>query len=396
MTVKVYRERGLASLIQRIFSYVKEFARALFIRSGDALYISGCPGGSRFYRCRNQGEELELYGIKARAVSQDNLNLNMLIKKFEVFIFQRVIYNKHIESVINFIKKEGKTIIFETDDLVFDPRFISHMHYFNFFGEEEKGWYRNGIGREILEDPYVRDCIVSTHYLADRLREKYPRKNIFISTNKLGNDQVRWAREALANKDKIKPKDGKVRIGYFSGSRSHDSDFETISKVLLRILRENKNVVLMTVGHLELNGEFSRLKNQIEKFSFVPLKKLSELILRSDINVVPLEIDNPFCQAKSALKFFEAGVLEIPTVASATDSFQRVIENEKNGFLAKNENDWYKYLMLLIKNENLRKEIGQNARESSLEKHTTQKVHSDTEKLAKFIKQKINDSKSKK
>ena len=391
MTVKVYRERGLISLIRRIFLYLKEFTLALFIKPGDVLYISGCPGGSRFYRCQNQAEELELYGIKSRIVSQDNLNLLRLTGKFKVFIFQRVIYNKHIKNVINAIKNQKKPIIFETDDLVFDPRYIPLMHYYNFFGDEEKSWYQNGIGREILEDAYVKNCIVSTDFLARALKQKYPNKNVFISYNRLNRKQVSQAGKALAKKNKIKPNDGKIRIGYFSGSRSHDNDFETISNVLLGILKENEDAVLMTVGHLDINGKFGEVRSQIEKFDFVPLRKLPELMLKADINIVPLEIDNPFCQAKSALKYFEAGLLEIPTVATATDSFKRIIENGRNGFLAENENDWRGYVGKLIKNKELRIKMGREAREDSLQKHTTQKIHPGTKKLAEFIKKELKN-----
>jgi len=385
MVVKVYKERGLISLIRRIFQYLKEFAASLFFTSGDVLYISGCPGSSRFYRCFNQAEELKLYGLKSKIVSQDNLNLLKLTGKFNIFIFQRVIYNEHIKNTINSIKKQKKPIIFETDDLVFDPRYIPLMHYYNFFGDEEKSWYQNGIGREILKDAYVKNCIVSTDFLARALKQKYPNKNIFISYNKLNRKQVSQARKALAKKNEIKLNDGKIRIGYFSGSRSHDNDFETISNVLLEILKENKDAVLMTVGHLDINGKLGEVRSQIEKFDFVPLKKLPELMLKADINIVPLEIDNPFCQAKSALKYFEAGLLEIPTVATATDSFRKFIKNGESGFLAENENDWRDYVGKLIKDERLRVKIGREAREDSLREHTTQKIHPGTKKLAEFI-----------
>jgi len=391
MTVKVYKERGLINLIRRVFLYLKEFVLALFIRPGDVLYISGCPGGSRFYRCHNQAEELKLYGIKSKIISQDNLNLLRVVKKFKVFIFQRVIYNEHIKDTISVIKKQKKAIIFETDDLVFDPRYISFMHYYNFFGDEEKSWYRNGIGREILEDAYAENCIVSTDFLKEALREKYPDKNIFISYNKLNKNQIKYAQQALSKKEKIKPNDGKIRIGYFSGSQSHDNDFETISNVLLEILKENKDAVLMTVGQLDINGKFGEVRSQIEKFDFIPLKKLPELMLKADIDIVPLEINNPFCQAKSALKFFEAGLLEIPTVAAATDSFEKVIKNGENGFLAEDENDWREYITKLIKEKELRIKIGRKAKEDSLRKHTAKKIHSDTKKLAEFIKSELKN-----
>jgi len=394
--VKVYKEKGAVSLLQRIFLHVKKLSKEIFLflkypKKYDILYVSGCSGGSKYYRCYNQAEELKLYGLKSVITSQHNSFLINLIKKFDIFIFQRVIYNPYIEEVIKEIKKQRKIIIFETDDLVFAPEYIPYMHYYNYMSEEERSWYQNGIGREILEDPYITNCILSTRFLAKTLKKKYPTKNIFVSTNKLNKKQVAWAEKALKNKNKIKFNDGRVRIGYFSGSKSHDRDFATIYNVVLEILKENKNVILMIVGYLDLNDNFLEVKNQIERYPFVSMKKLSELILRSDINIAPLEIDNPFCQAKSGIKFFEAGILGVPTIASATDSFKDIIENGKNGFIAESEENWYNYLRLLIKNEELRREIGEKARVDSLRKHTANNNHPETKKLVEFIKSNIRE-----
>lgn len=397
MTVKIYNERGFISLIQRIFLYLNDLARGLFFlikynKKKDILYISGCPGSSRFYRCLNQSEELANYGLKTEIINQNNPYVKYMLRNFDTFIFQRVIYNKHISNIIKEIKKQKKEIIFETDDLVFDPEYIPQMHYYNFMSEEEKGWYENGIGREVLEDSYVKKCIVSTELLGKKLKEKYPEKNVYVSENKLNKKQAYWAEKALKKKEKIKVGDGKIRIGYFSGSKSHDADFEAVSDVILKILQEDSNVILMVVGHLNIDGKFSVVKNQIERHSFVPLRKLPQLILLADINIIPLEIDNPFCQAKSGLKFFEAGLVEVPTIASSTEPLRQIIENEKSGFLAETENDWEKYLKLLIGDQDLRIQIGSQAKIDSLEKYTTQKIHPGTEKLAKYMSRKIKKS----
>ena len=391
MTKKVYRERGFTSLTQRIIEYVKgvvEFYWFYFISGPiDILYVSGCPGGSKLYRCNNQAEELKLYGIKARIVSQNIFIFGKKIKKFKVFIFQRVVFNKHLKKILRMIKQEGKTVIFETDDLVFDPQYFSYMNHT--MTAQEKKWYTNGIGREFLEDSYIKDCVVSTDYLKQAMLQKYPHKQVFVSYNKLNQKQIQWANQALEKKDKIKVQDDKVRIGYFSGSKSHDKDFDVVKNALLKILQENKNAILVIVGYLKLSSDFETVKDQIEMKNFVSLKKLATLILNCDINLAPLEIANPFCQAKSGLKFFEAGILEVPTIASATGSFKQLIKNGENGFLAENENDWYKYLTALIKDKKLRSQIGETARKDSLKKHTTQQKHPVTKKYAEFLKSKI-------
>jgi len=390
----VYRTRGFLALIQRGIFYSKENFNVIFFiffkPGANVLFISGCPGGAKYYRCKNQSEMLSNCGITSRVYNQQSMNLLYLVDKFDVFIFQRVIYNDYMRRMIRLIKNRGKKIIYETDDLVFDPAYLPYMDYYNYMGQLEKTWYENGIGREILENKYVKHCVVATDYLAQAMLKKYPDKKVFVSYNKLGREQLALAQRTLAKREQLKIKDGKIRIGYFSGSKSHNKDFDTVVDVLVKILKENANAVLMLVGHLDLNGKFSQVTSQIERVPFVPVQKLPELILRADINIAPLEINNPFCQAKSALKFFEAGVLEVPTIASATPDFVRCIRNGENGFIAENNVEWEEFLTRLIQDENLRKKIGHQAKIDSLEKHTAAKK-SEAEEFIKFIQEIINN-----
>ena len=59
-----------------------------------------------------------------------------------------------------------------------------------------------------------------------------------------------------------------------------------------------------------------------------------------DVNLAPLEIGNPYCESKSQLKIFEAGLVEVPTIASAISSYIEAIDHEVDGFLASTEQDW--------------------------------------------------------
>lgn len=90
-----------------------------------------------------------------------------------------------------------------------------------------------------------------------------------------------------------------------------------------------------------------------------------------DINIAPLEIGNPFCESKSELKFFEAGIVGVPTVAAATAPFVEAIADGIDGFVANGTEQWIAKLEKLILDENLRKEIGAKAREKAISRYTT-------------------------
>ena len=90
------------------------------------------------------------------------------------------------------------------------------------------------------------------------------------------------------------------------------------------------------------------LEQQIEWRSLQPLLNLPTEMARLDINLAPLEVGNPFCEAKSELKFFDAALVNVPTVASPTGPFRRAIDHGRTGFLATSGDDWYLYLKRLV------------------------------------------------
>ncbi len=80
-----------------------------------------------------------------------------------------------------------------------------------------------------------------------------------------------------------------------------------------------------------------------------------------DINIAPLEVGNRYCEAKSELKYFEAALAGVPTVASPTQPFVDAIRAGQTGFLASSHEEWYARLKDLIQDPALRTSIANNA-----------------------------------
>ncbi len=64
--------------------------------------------------------------------------------------------------------------------------------FYKNLNETEKSFLKNGLGAEILNDPYVKTCTTTTSFLADKLREKG--KEVFIVRNKLSAEDLKLAR----------------------------------------------------------------------------------------------------------------------------------------------------------------------------------------------------------
>ncbi|PIR73662.1 MAG: hypothetical protein COU40_01195 [Candidatus Moranbacteria bacterium CG10_big_fil_rev_8_21_14_0_10_35_21] len=410
----VLKRDGLFQGGRRLLEYLKSFFQNIFQnKSGDILILTGGVGDSALYRSIHLAEELNIHGFSTVAIIQDRPFLKTLSKKFKIFIFHRVIWTGNVAKLVNEIKKQQKEIIFETDDLVFDSKYYRATEQYaamNFF---QKKQYATGIGEEILKDPYVKTCTCTTSYLAKEL-EKYPardasgiadvrphdsqsvsdvaggNKKVFIIPNKLSNKDLEVVDDIMKHKTcNIKHKtheDGKkcymlhasgymIKIGYFSGSGSHNKDFAEVSEALMAIMEKYSNVELFLAGPLDLENKLNKFKDRIKQIPYVPRAQHFANLSQIDINLAPLEKENPFCEAKSELKFFEAGILCIPTVATRNQTFSEAIIDGQNGFLAGTTEEWIEKLEKLILEPNLRLEMGQKARNKALADYTTKNSH---------------------
>jgi O-antigen biosynthesis protein len=342
---------GGSRVLQGVYAMLKPVGR------GQTLIMTGGTGDSARYRAFHRAEELTLKGEATQVCFQDNPFLSRFVDRFDKFIFHRVLYTGSVARMVNKIKKQNKEIIFDTDDLVFDKKYLQYMDYYRNMNRFERKLYENGVGGEFLLDSYVKECTTTTAFLADKLA-KFG-KNVTLAPNKLCRKDLLIVDNLVAKKVE---RDNMIKLGYFSGTSSHDKDFATIENALIEILQKHKNVQLVIVGPLTLSEKFQTVKDQIVRKPFVNRKKHFQNISEIDINLVPLEVGNPFCEAKSEIKYIEAGILGVPTVASATKTFE-FIQNGINGFCCQNKADWREYLNELINSNEPRIQIGNKAQQ---------------------------------
>ena len=93
----------------------------------------------------------------------------------------------------------------------------------------------------------------------------------------------------------------------------------------------------------------------------VPYPQLPAELRRFTINVAPLQINSRFCQAKSALKFFEAAAVGVPSIVAATAPFAALVRHRRNGCLATSQQDWIAALDWLISDATARRRLTRRA-----------------------------------
>lgn len=325
----------------------------------DVLFINGCflPHPHR-YRVSHQREQLLANGIKSNEVFYEDVSLD-LVKNYRVFIFFRCPITDTIEELIHLAKNQNKTVLFDIDDLVIDTYYTDQIPYLKTMTKQEKEAYDAGVNRMKKTLCLCDAAITTTERLAIELEKYVP--EVYINRNTASDKMVALSQTAL--KEKVMgsvQSPNSIRIGYFSGSITHNDDFAMILPVIERLMREHQNLELHIVGELDIPREMEPYKSRIVASPFVDWTKLPQLIASVDINIAPVAL-SIFNEAKSENKWVEAALVKTPTVASAVGAMERMIENNKTGLLCTTPDEWYNALNYLIADAAARCMIAENA-----------------------------------
>lgn len=158
--------------------------------------------------------------------------------------------------------------------------------------------------------------------------------------------------------------EGKICIGW-TGSITTIKHFEFAIPVLRKLKEKyGDNLEIKVIGdknyvneELDMRGQGWKKENEI--------KELSSF----DIGIMPLP-DDEWAKGKCGLKGLQYMALEIPPVMSPVGVNSEIIKEGINGFLAKNDEEWFTKLSLLVDDAKLRETIGKEARKTVIEKYS--------------------------
>jgi len=329
------------------------------------LIISGCPGDTFRYRCEHQAEQLESYGFKTDVAYFDRVEWDAVLNSYQCFLLHRVPHRMTVERFIKKAEEHGKPVIFDIDDLVFDEDRLGYIRALDGKSPQEVQLYRDNIKQHHRTLSLCKFAVAATEPLRAAVERMFPHIRCFINPNGLNDVQLKQAEQALQIQ-KAAADAQIVRIAYLSGTPTHNRDFEECARALERVLETYSYTRLMLVGHLDSGESFARFGERIELRAPVPWQDLPRLIRHVDINLAPLEFDNPFTECKSSLKYFEAAVLSVPTVASDLEPYRQSVVHGENGYLCHTEEEWFHCISRLIEDRSLREKMGSMARKDAL------------------------------
>ncbi|NHO52531.1 glycosyltransferase [Acetobacter estunensis] len=335
----------------------------------NVLFVSGEPATpGTLYRCTRNAAACALVGHFTRVLACADVG-PADVEWADVIVLWRVEYSPHVAILIRLSKEKGTTVIFDTDDLVFIPALASiaiidgirtvdcatesivHITFQNMRATMER----------------ADACFATTDFMATEMRriarQSFTLPNIYDAACLR---RSRMAARILASV----PGDGLIRIGYASGTRTHQRDFALVAEVLARLMQKHSEVRLVLFHEtgnkrpVLLMDEFPALlpvADQIEWRDMVPLERLPEEFARFDISIAPLELDNVFCEAKSEIKYLEAALAGVPSVVSPTAPYRDCVTDGVTGFLAETPTQWEDALTRLVTDPSLRRSLARNA-----------------------------------
>jgi glycosyltransferase involved in cell wall biosynthesis len=334
----------------------------------DVIYAIGYwPGEPKRYRVFNMAEGLRAAGYTAHIMPFDRID-DICRQRWTASTL--VLFRAEddplvgIREVLAYARATGTVVVYDIDDLLFDEGLVDRIDGLQRMGPFGRRRFIAAIRANRRLMLACDRVVVSTAPLA-RAAEALG-KQVIVVPNGLNAEQLRLAEELAMHP---RADDGILRIGYFSGSPTHQSDFAECDAALRDVLHRHPNARFRLVGYLDLGPFWLQYEGQIERMDFLPPAQLLRAIDETDINLASLEPGNPFCEAKSELKFFEAALVGVPPIASATEPFVAAIENGISGFIARGNNEWQSALDALVSSPERRAAMGAAARSRALERY---------------------------
>ena len=278
-----------------------------------------------------------MYGMDSFVMMDiDNI---LRCKLFDVVVVQRIL--PFLDVLRKKCNKYGIKLVYETDDdlLGVEPNSPSYE-------------YVNRVSDSIKNFIDASEVItVTTPTLASKFDEN---KTVIISNY--------YVDSVFDIKEDIKT-EGKLKLGYY-GTLTHSKDLFLIKNVILK-LKEKYDFDFEVIGGFNASDNvdeswFKTVELPPDNMNFEKFMGWLSKTIDWDIALVPLE-DSPFNQCKSELKFIELAVLGLPGVYSDMCVYNNVVTDGIDGFLAANDDEWIKKIEMLILDNDLRKNMRNNA-----------------------------------
>jgi glycosyltransferase involved in cell wall biosynthesis len=325
------------------------------------LFVSGIEGAPLRYRARLPAEALALHGVATDVRHFFDPELPALVEQADVVVLYRVPATDQILTLVARARERGAPVLFDVDDLIFDPDVASEIPALSLLEPTVAAAWLVGVHRYRTTLEACDGFIGSTPLLAEHARAVTGLPTA-VFENGVGIVAARRAEREVARARRPGP----LRIGYFSGTDTHDHDWQMIEPAVIDVLDARPDVELWLGGLLPPTPALDRFGSRVQRRGMVPWLELVGVLRDLDVNLAPLVTATRFNHAKSAIKWLEAALVATPSVASPTDPFVAAVDDGRTGLLAEGHDAWVAAMLRLLDDDHGRDRMGQQARRAAL------------------------------
>lgn len=325
------------------------------------LFLCGIDGAPLRYRARFAAEALALHGVRSWVRHYRSPDAAALAALADAVVVYRVPATHQVLGLIEATRTRGVPVFFDVDDLVFDPSVVPRIAAVSALGAAERDLYLQGVQRYRTTMESCDAFIGSTKMLVDHVRE-HVGLEVHRWPNGVGIGPARCSDTALGHPRS----NGPLRVGYMSGTSTHDEDWAYIEAAVLGILDARPDVELWLGGLVTPSPAVDRFGERVKRLPLKPWWELPWVLRDLDVNLAPLAPESRFNEGKSAIKWLEAALAETVTVASPTLPFREVIDDGRTGQLAGSPEEFAQAIVGLLDDPLRRVRSGRLARRRAL------------------------------
>lgn len=227
------------------------------------------------------------------------------------------------------------------------------------------------INREILKlASYISDAVIVDNKELKKIAQKYS-KNVYLLEAGIDLEKYKAKKKYRLNKE--------ITIGWIGNGITHRKNLELLIEPLNE-LGKKYNIKFILIGALhnkKLYESLKKIKNIkmeiIDELDWENTELVTSKLRGFDIAVAPM-LDTKENRAKDLYKVREYMALAIPLVTSYVGENKNLVEENADGFFARNSREWVEKIEDLIKSRKLREKTGTNARKKIEEKYSSEKV----------------------
>lgn len=277
-------------------------------------------------------------------------------KNYDIIFIQREAYFLGTSFFEIRAFRSGAKVIFDFDDSIWLADTSPANLKWEWLKKPDK-FYRNCAAAHLV--------LAGNRYLQAEARKHNPQAYLIPTTVDTGRhvpQHERRHQEVLC-------------IGW-SGSLSTLKHFELLMPVLKELkARYGDRIRYKLIG----DKRYQNSELEVEAVDWSAEAEVQELN-SIDIGLMPLPEDK-WARGKCGLKALTYMACEIPVVLSPVGVNSEIVRDGENGFLAANDREWINKLSLLIDQEDLRKSMGQKARQRVIEAYSVQRYQEEYLKI---------------